>query len=532
MITTDSLTLRFGKRVLFEDVGIKFVPGNCYGLIGANGAGKSSFIKLLSGEMEATSGEIHYPKAARLSVLQQDHFQYNDIEVLETVIMGHSRIYEIMKEKEALYAKPDFSEADGIRAGELEGEFADLNGWEAESDAGSLLEGLGIPATLHGQTVAQLNDDLKVRVLLAQALFGNPDILLLDEPTNHLDVDSILWLEEFLINFENLTIVVSHDRHFLDKVCTHIADVDFKKIRLYTGNYTFWYESSQLALQQMRDSNKKKEDKVKELKSFIQRFSANASKSKQATARKKMIDKIDLDEIRPSNRKYPHIVFKPEREVGKELLSVKDLSLSEDGQVLFSGLTFDISKGEQVAFVGPDSEAVSALMSVLAGEREPDSGEIRWGQTVIKGYFPKENEELFDTDMNLVDWLRQYSEDKDENFIRSFLGRMLFTGEESQKSASVLSGGEKVRCMMARLMLQNPNTLLLDGPTNHLDLESIQSLNEALKKSSNALLMQSHDVTFVNSLVNRIIEIKPDGYSDRMMSYEDYLEDTEHRARN
>jgi len=524
VISTEKLSLLFGSRVLFENVDIKFTPGNCYGLIGANGAGKSTFLRCLSGEQEPSSGRVIIPKGQRLNVLRQDHFAYDETEALTTVIMGHARLYEVMIEKDALYAKSDFSDEDGTRAAELEAEFGELDGWNAESNAGSLLSALGIGESKHRKLVKELDDSEKVRVLLAQALFGEPDILLLDEPTNHLDVDSILWLEQFLLNFKSTVVVVSHDRHFLDKVCTHIADVDFQKVSMFTGNYSFWYETSQLALRQRQDSNKRKEDKMKELKAFIQRFSANASKSKQATSRKTLLDKISLDDIKPSSRKYPYIVFDTQRELGKEVLFVDGISKSLDGELLFKNLRFSIAKGEKVAVTGSDV-ATSMLIEVLAGKVKPDEGELKWGRSVNLGYFPKDNTTFFQTDKNLIEWMRQYSENQEEGFVRGFLGRMLFSGEESKKSASVLSGGEKVRCMLSRMMLQDPNVLLLDGPTNHLDLESITALNNGLLKFTGSMVVNSHDVQFVDSLVTRVIELAGDKYYDLNMKYEEYLAD-------
>ncbi|MBT6490650.1 MAG: ATP-binding cassette domain-containing protein, partial [Deltaproteobacteria bacterium] len=499
MIQTDGLTLSFAGRTLFENVNIKFTPGNSYGLIGANGAGKSTFLRCLSGEQESSGGSVSIPKGLRLSMLRQNHFEYNEVKVLDTVIQGHSRLWNVMQEKDAIYAKPDFNDDDGMKAAELESEFADMNGWEAEAMAGQLLANLGITTAQQELLVQDLEDSEKVRVLLAQALFGDPDVLLLDEPTNHLDVDSILWLEDFLLNFKNTVVVVSHDRHFLDKVCTHIADIDFQKVTLFTGNYAFWYQTSQMALTQRQDSNKKKEDKMKELKSFIARFSANASKSKQATSRKALLDKISLDDIKPSSRKYPYIVFKPERDLGKEVLFVEHLTKTVDGEVLFKDLHLNIGKGERVAFVGPD-HAVTALMDILAGEAQADSGELRWGHSTNRGYLPKDHDTFFNTDDNLVNWIRQFSEQKEENFVRSFLGRMLFSGEDVLKCANVLSGGEKMRCMLARIMLRDPNVVLLDSPTNHLDLESITALNNALTQFQGTLLFTSHDVEFVNTL--------------------------------
>ncbi len=524
MIATESLSLSFGSRPLFENVEIQFNPGNCYGLIGANGAGKSTFLRCLSGEQEPSGGRVVMPPGARLSVLKQDHFAYDDKTALATVIMGHAKLYEIMQEKDAIYAKPDFDDADGVRVGELESAFADLNGWNAEADAAQLLSALGIVEAKHQKLVRELDDDEKVRVLLAQALFGSPDILLLDEPTNHLDVDSILWLEDFLLRFQNTVIVVSHDRHFLDKVCTHIADVDFQKVTLFTGNYTFWYETSQLALRQKQSANKKKEDKIKELKAFVQRFSANASKSRQASSRKALLDKITLDDIQPSSRKYPYIVFKSERQLGKDVLFVDGISKTQDGVRLFHDVRFTLSRGEKMAITGSDV-AVSAFMAILAGELEPDEGVVKWGSSVNLGVLPKDNSEFFKTEKNLVDWMRQYSTNQDEGFVRSFLGRMLFSGEETQKSASVLSGGEKMRCMIARAMLKDPNVLLLDGPTNHLDLESITAFNGALEKFEGSLIVASHDVQFVDTLVTRVLELGADQYFDLGMKYEEYLAD-------
>jgi ATPase subunit of ABC transporter with duplicated ATPase domains len=524
MISTEGLSLSFGSRALFENVDIKFTPGNCYGLIGANGAGKSTFLRCLAGEQEPSAGKVVIGKNQRLSVLRQDHFAYDEVQATNAVIMGHARLYAVMSEKDALYQKPDFSDEDGTRAAELEGEFGELDGWNAEANAQSLLSALGIPEEKHQRLVKELDDSEKVRVLLAQALFGEPDVLLLDEPTNHLDVDSILWLEQFLLQFKNTVIVVSHDRHFLDKVCTHIADVDFQKVTLFTGNYSFWYETSQLALRQRQESNRRKEDKVKELKAFIQRFSANASKSKQATSRKALLDKITLDDIKPSSRKYPYIVFDTQRELGKEVLFVDGISKSLDGQVLFKNLRFSIAKGEKIAVVGNDV-ATSALLAVLAGELAPDEGELRFGRTVNLGYFPKDNAPFFDTQANMIEWMQRYSPNQEEGFVRGFLGRMLFSGEESKKAVSVLSGGEKVRCMLARMMLQDPNVLLLDGPTNHLDLESITALNNGLIKFKGSLVVSSHDVQFVDTLVTRVIELAGDTYYDLAMGYEEYLND-------
>ncbi|MFM9280362.1 ABC-F family ATP-binding cassette domain-containing protein [Paenibacillus jiagnxiensis] len=528
MISTSGVTLRYGKRPLFEDVNIKFTPGNCYGLIGANGAGKSTFLKILSGEIEPNSGEVHMTPGERMAVLKQNHYEYDEYPVLETVIMGHTRLYEIMKEKDALYAKADFSEEDGLRAGELEGEFAELNGWDAEPDAAALLIGLGIARELHDKKMAELSGNEKVRVLLAQALFGRPNNLLLDEPTNHLDLESIQWLENFLMDYEGTVIVVSHDRHFLNKVCTHIADIDFGKIQMYVGNYDFWYESSQLALQLTRDANKKKEEKIKELQAFIQRFSANASKSKQATSRKKQLEKITLEDIRPSNRKYPFINFKPEREAGKQLLTVDRLSTTLEGEKVLDEFSIVVNKGDKIAFVGPNGLPKSTLFELLMNEREADAGEFTWGVTTSQAYFPKDNSKYFDgVELNLVEWLRQYSKDQDETFLRGFLGRMLFSGEEALKKASVLSGGEKVRCMLAKMMLNGANVLLLDEPTNHLDLESITALNNGLIDFDGTILFTSHDHQFIQTIANRIVEITPNGVIDRVMTYDEYLESEE-----
>lgn len=528
MISTSNLTLQFGKRILFKEVNIKFTPGNCYGVIGANGAGKSTFLKLLSGEIEPTKGDVIITPGQRLAVLKQNHYEFDEYEVLKTVIMGHARLVEIMDEKEILYAKADFSDEDGMKVSELECEFAELNGWEAESEAARLLNGLGISENLHNLKMAELSGKEKVRVLLAQALFGNPDILLLDEPTNHLDIVSIKWLEEFLYNFENTVIVVSHDRHFLNQVCTHIADVDFEGIQLYVGNYDFWLESSQLALQLAKDANKKKEEKAKELQTFIQRFSANASKSKQATSRKKLLEKLTLDDIKPSSRKYPYIAFKPEREAGAQLLTVENISKTIEGEQILKDVSFLVNKGDKIAFVGPDGLAKTTLFKILMGEMEADSGEYKWGITTTQAYLPKDNSSYFDNvDLSLVDWLRQYSEDQDETFVRGFLGRMLFSGEESLKEAKVLSGGEKVRCMLSKMMLSGSNVLLLDEPTNHLDLESITALNNGLISFPGTMLFVSHDHQFIETIANRIIEITPNGLINRTMSYDEYLENDE-----
>ena len=528
MISTSNIELQFGKRVLFKDVSVKFTPGNCYGLIGAKGAGKSTFLKVLSGEIEPSKGDVIITPGERLAVLKQNHYEFDEFPVLQTVIMGHSRLYAIMEEKDALYAKPEFSDEDGMRVSELECEFAELNGWDADTEAARLLNGLGISEDLHEKLMSELDGAEKVRVLLAQALFGNPDILLLDEPTNHLDIESINWLENFLYDFPNTVIVVSHDRHFLNQVCTHIADLDFEGLQIYVGNYDFWLESSQLALQLAKDANKKKEDKMKDLQTFIQRFSANASKSKQATSRKKQLEKLTLDDIKPSSRRYPYIAFKPDREAGAQLLSVDGISVTIEGEKVLNDVSFLVAKGDKIAFVGPDSIAKTTLFRVLAGELEPDQGEFKWGVTTTQAYFPKDNSAYFDdVTLNLVDWLRQFSRDQDETFIRGFLGRMLFSGEESQKEANVLSGGEKVRCMLSRMMVSGSNVLILDEPTNHLDLETITSLNSGLTQFEGTMLFTSHDHQFVETIANRIIEITPNGVIDRRMSYDEYLQDGE-----
>lgn len=525
LISTSNVGLRYGGRKLFEDVNIKFTPGNCYGLIGANGAGKSTFLKILSGEIESNTGEVIITPGERLAVLKQDHFEFDEHEVLKTVIMGHARLSEIMQEKDIIYAKADFSDEDGIKAAELEGEFAELNGWEAESEAASLLAGLGIKENLHQKKMKELNGDEKVKVLLAQALFGNPHILLLDEPTNHLDIKAIAWLENFLLDYESTVIVVSHDRHFLNKVCSHIADVDFGKIKVHVGNYDFWYHSSQLALQMSRDQNKKMEEKKKDLQDFIARFSANASKSKQATSRKKQLEKLTIEDIEPSSRKYPYVGFKPEREAGNELLTVEGLSKTIDGKKLLDNISFRLDKGDKIALVGPDEQAKTTLFKILMGEMEADSGEFKWGVTTSQSYFPKDNSEYFqNVELNLIDWMRQFSEEKAENFIRGFLARMLFSGEEALKEAKVLSGGEKVRCMLSKMMLSNANVLLLDEPTNHLDLESITSVNDGLINFAGTIIFASHDHEFVQTIANRIIEITPSGLIDKKMSYDEYLE--------
>lgn len=529
MITVNNVGLRYGDRKLFEDVNIKFTPGNCYGLIGANGAGKSTFLKILSGEIEAQSGDVHMGPGERLAILKQNHFEYEDQEVMTVVIMGHERLYQVMQEKDAIYMKADFTDEDGMKAAELEGEFAELNGWEAESEAAILLKGLGIEEDLHQKKMAELTGGDKVKVLLAQALFGKPDVLLLDEPTNHLDLKAIQWLEEFLINFENTVIVVSHDRHFLNKVCTHIADLDFGKIRIYVGNYDFWYESSQLVTKLAQEANKKKEEKIKELQSFIARFSANASKSKQATSRKKLLDKISLDDIQPSSRRYPYVNFTPEREIGNDLLRVEGISKTIDGEKVLENVSFIMNKGDKVALVGRDEIAKTTLFKILAGEIEPDEGSFKWGVTTSQAYFPKDNAEFFEgKDLTLVDWLRQYSpNDQSESFLRGFLGRMLFSGEEVMKKASVLSGGEKVRCMLSKMMLSGSNVLMLDEPTNHLDLESITALNNGLISFKGSMIFSSHDHQFIQTVANRIIEITPNGTVDKQVTYDEYLENSE-----
>lgn len=529
MITVNNVGLRYGDRKLFEDVNIKFTPGNCYGLIGANGAGKSTFLKILSGEIEAQSGDVHMGPGERLAVLKQNHFEYEEHEVMKVVMMGHERLYQVMQEKDAIYMKADFTDEDGMKAAELEGEFAELNGWEAEPEAAILLKGLGITDELHDKKMSELAGGDKVKVLLAQALFGKPDVLLLDEPTNHLDLQAIQWLEEFLIGFENTVIVVSHDRHFLNKVCTHIADLDFSKIKVYVGNYDFWYESSQLAQRLSQDSNKKKEEKIKELQAFVARFSANASKSKQATSRKKLLDKISLDDIQASSRRYPFVNFTPDREVGNDLLQVSGLTKTINGEKVLDNITFIMNKGDKIALIGQDENAQTTLFKILAGEMKPDSGTFKWGITTTQAYLPKDNAEFFEgCDLTLVDWLRQYSpNDESENFLRGFLGRMLFSGEEVQKKASVLSGGEKVRCMLSKAMLGGANVLMLDEPTNHLDLESITALNNGLIAFKGSMLFTSHDHQFMQTIANRIIEITPKGIVDKQVSYDEYLEDAE-----
>ena len=524
MISANNITLRVGKKALFEDVNIKFTEGNCYGLIGANGAGKSTFLKILSGQLEPTKGDIVITPGQRLSFLQQDHFKYDAYPVLDTVIMGNERLYQIMKEKEAIYAKEDFTDEDGIRASELEGEFAEMNGWEAESDAATLLNGLGVDTEFHYTQMADLTGSMKVKVLLAQALFGNPDILLLDEPTNHLDLPAIEWLEEFLINFDNTVIVVSHDRYFLNKVCTQIADIDYGKIKLYAGNYDFWYESSQLLIRQMKEANKKKEEKIKELQDFISRFSANASKSKQATSRKRALEKIQLDDMRPSSRKYPYIDFRPNREIGNEVLMVENLSKTIDGVKVLDDISFTLGREDKVAFVGANEQAITTFFKILTGEMEPDEGNYKWGVTTSQAYFPKDNTQEFDNDLTITDWLTQYSEIKDATYVRGFLGRMLFPGEDGVKRVRVLSGGEKVRCLLSKMMISGANILILDEPTNHLDMESITALNNGLIKFPGVILFTSHDHQFVQTTANRIMEILPNGkLVDKITTYDEYL---------
>ena len=528
MISANNVTLRIGKKALFEEVNIKFTEGNCYGLIGANGAGKSTFLKILSGQLETTNGDVIITPGERLSFLEQDHFKYDDFSVLDVVIMGNDRLYTIMKEKEAIYAKEDFTDEDGIRASELEGEFAEMDGWESESNAAMLLNGLGIDSSVHYSLMSSLTGSDKVKVLLAKALFGNPNILLLDEPTNHLDLDAIAWLEEFLINFENTVIVVSHDRYFLNKVCTHIADIDYGKIQLYAGNYDFWYESSQLLVKQMKDANKKKEEKIKELQEFITRFSANASKSKQATSRKKALEKIELDDIRPSSRKYPYIDFRPEREIGNEVISVEGISHSIDGQKVLDNVSFIVGREDKIAFVGGNELAKTVLFKILTNEIEPDEGTFKWGITTSQAYFPKDNTEEFDNDMSIVDWLTGYSPVKDVTYVRGFLGRMLFAGEDGVKKVRILSGGEKVRCLLSKMMISGANCLILDEPTNHLDMESITALNNGLIKFNGVALFSCHDHQFVQTTANRIMEILPDGsLIDKISTYDEYLESDE-----
>ena len=527
MISTSNISLRVGKKALFEEVNIKFTEGNCYGLIGANGAGKSTFLRILSGQLEPTSGDVIITPGQRLSFLQQDHFKYDQHTVLDTVIMGNARLYEIMKEKEAIYMKEDFTDEDGIKAAELEGEFATMNGWEAESDAESLLNGLGVETELHYAQMGTLLGAQKVKVLLAQALFGNPDILLLDEPTNHLDLDAIAWLEEFLINFENTVIVVSHDRYFLNKVCTQIADIDYGKIQLFAGNYDFWVESSQLLVKQMKEANRKKEEKIKELQEFIQRFSANASKSKQATSRKRALEKIELDNIRPSSRKYPYIDFRPFREIGNEVLTVEHLSKTIDGEKILDDISFILGREDKVALVGPNERAKTVLFKILAGEMEPDEGSYKWGLTTSQSYFPKDNSAEFDNDDTIVEWLTQYSPEKDVTYVRGFLGRMLFAGEDGVKKVKVLSGGEKVRCMLSKMMISGANVLLLDEPTDHLDMESIDALNRGMIKFSGVMIFSSRDHQIVQTTANRIMEIVSGKLIDKITTYDEYLDSDE-----
>ena len=525
MIAVNNLGMQFGKRVLFQDVNMKFTPGNCYGIIGANGAGKSTLMRILSDQLTPTHGNVTQGPGERMSVLEQDHFKFDDCTVLETVMRGHTVLWDIMQEKDALYAKPDFNDEDGIRASELEEKFAEMEGWNAESDAAALLSGLGIKEEKHQMLMKDMSGNEKVRVLLAKALFGNPDNLLLDEPTNDLDLETVAWLEDYLSKFENTVLVVSHDRHFLDSVCTHTLDIDYNKMQLFAGNYSFWYQSSQLALRQQQQQNKKAEEKRKELMEFIQRFSANVAKSKQTTSRKKMLEKLNVEEIQPSSRRYPGIIFTPSREPGNKILEVKGLSASVDGEVLFSDVNFQIEKGDKVAFLSHDPRAMTALFEIINGRRQPDSGTYEWGQTITTAYLPLDNSEFFNTDMNLVDWLCQFSDDSSEIYLKGFLGKMLFSGEEVLKKASVLSGGEKMRCMIARMMLRDANTMVLDSPTNHLDLESIQAFNNTLQAFKGNILMSSHDHEFIQTVCNRIIELNPNGIIDKMMDYDDYITD-------
>ena len=532
MLNVSNVSLRFGKRVLFDEVNLKFTRGNCYGIIGANGAGKSTFLKILAGEIEPNTGSVDMEPGKRMAVLKQNHFEFDEFPVLQTVIRGHQTLWSIMEEKDALYAKPDFSEEDGMKASELEAEFAEMDGWNAESDAATLLSSLGIEEAWHDKLLKELNGNQKVRVLIAQALFGNPDVLLMDEPTNDLDVETIRWLEDFLADFENTVLVVSHDRHFLDNVCTHVCDIDYSKIKIFSGNYTFWYESSQLALRQRADQNKKAEEKKKELQEFIARFSANVAKSRQATARKKMLDKLDVEEIQPSTRKYPGIIFKQNREVGDQILTVEDLEFkTTDGSYLFKDINFTVNKGDKIAFVSRNTLALNTLFKILWDGQKSSKGKINWGVTVTMSYLPNENADYFKEKNNLVDWLREFSTEKDETYIRGFLGRMLFSGEETQKMATVLSGGEKVRCMLSKMMLEEPNVALFDEPTNHLDLESIQALNNGMKDYAGVVLFHSHDQEVMNSIANRIIEITPNGMIDKYMNYEEYAESPEIKER-
>ena len=530
MITASNITLSFGQRVLFKDVNIKFTPGNCYGLIGANGSGKSTFLKILSGDIEQDTGEVIIPPGMRLAVLAQDHFAFNEFTVMHTVIMGHKKLYEVMTEKDAIYMKEDFSDEDGIRASELEGEFADLNGWEAESEAATLLAGLGVTEDMHDKLMKDVDDTYKVRILLAQAIFGNPDILLLDEPTNHLDIESIKWLENFLYSFQNTVIVVSHDRHFLNKVCTHIADIDYNKISVFVGNYMFWQQASQLSAMQRKDQAKKQEAKAAELKAFIQRFSANAAKSKQATSRKKELEKLELNELPKTSRRFPYVAFEPEREPGRIILEVEDLSKTIDGETLFESWSLTVDNTDKIAFVGPQNQSKSAFMEIIMGNLEADAGTYNWGVTTTTSYFPKDNTEFFDTDENMTEWLRKYSKEQDDAYVRGFLGRMLFSGDESLKKVNILSGGEKVRCMLSRMMLGNPNVVVMDDPTAHLDLESITSLNNGLMDFKGVVIFSSHDHQFINTIANRIIEFTPGGIIDRRMTFEEYLESEDVRV--
>ena len=525
MIAINNLGMQFGKRVLFQDVNMKFTPGNCYGIIGANGAGKSTLMRILSGELSPTHGDVIQGPGERMSVLEQDHFKFDECTVMETVLRGHSVLWDIMQEKDALYAKADFSDADGIRASELEEKFAELEGWNAESDAAALLSGLGIREDKHYTLMKDMSGNEKVRVLLAKALFGNPDNLLLDEPTNDLDLETVAWLEDYLSKFENTVLVVSHDRHFLDSVCTHTLDIDYNKMQIFAGNYSFWYQSSQLALRQQQQQNKKAEEKRKEMLEFIQRFSANVAKSKQTTSRKKILEKLNVEEIQPSSRRYPGIIFTPQREPGNKILEVKGLSASVDGEILFNDVNFQIEKGDKVAFLSHDPRAMTALFEIICGNRQPDSGTYEWGQTITTAYLPLDNSQFFNTDMNLVDWLCQFSDDSSEIYLKGFLGKMLFSGEEVLKKASVLSGGEKMRCMIARMMLRDANTMVLDSPTNHLDLESIQAFNNTLQSFKGNILMSSHDHEFIQTVCTRIIELTPNGIIDKMMDYDDYITD-------
>jgi ATPase subunit of ABC transporter with duplicated ATPase domains len=525
MITASNIGLSYGTQILFKEVNIKFTPGNCYGIIGANGAGKSTFLKILSGEIESDTGEVIISTGQRMAVLRQDHFAFNDYSVLETVIMGYEELYAVMKERDEVYAKEDFTEADGLRAAELEGDFADMGGWESEAQAAQMLDGLGISTDIQSKKMTEVEDNVKVRVLLAQALFGNPDILLLDEPTNHLDLESIHWLEDFLANFDNTVIVVSHDRHFLNSVCTHVADIDFGKIQLYVGNYDFWYLSSQLAAKQNKDDKKRREEKISELKEFIQRFSSNVAKAKQATSRKKLIDKLTIDDIKPSSRRFPYIAFKPLRDVGRNILEVRGLSKTIEGVKVLDNLNLVVNAGDKIAFVGPDHFAKTVLFEILNGSMEPDEGTFTWGVTTSLSYFPKNNASLFTEHLSITDWLRTYSEDKDDTYVRSFLGRLLFSGDEALKDCTVLSGGEKVRCVLARMMLQQANCLIFDEPTSHLDLESISALNDGLIDFTGIILFNSHDHQFVDTIANRIVEFTPGGMIDRMISFDDYFND-------